>query len=109
VLRHAAFAAAPRADLREIAADLGLSAQIEDLLARAPVVFPDRINLIALTPRERVILNYLATDASLGAIAQSEFVSVNTVKTQYRTLYRKLGATRREDAIRIARAAGFLS
>src|SRR6202000_2990652 len=77
---------------------------VDAVLSRLPEMFPSTLSAIALTTRERVILGYLAAGLTLSAIAQRETVSINTVKSQYRTLYRKLGASRREDALRIARA-----
>ena len=41
-------------------------------------------------------------------IADSLFVSVNTVKTHLRGIYRKLGVNRRRDAITVARQRGLL-
>ncbi|MFF1632816.1 LuxR C-terminal-related transcriptional regulator [Leifsonia sp. NPDC058248] len=61
-----------------------------------------------LTPREGVVLERLASSASLEVIAASLVVSVNTVKTQAGSVYRKLGASSRHDAVRIALAAGLL-
>src|SRR5690606_27961331 len=45
-----------------------------------------------LTQRELVILQELVDTANVNDIAQRLHVSANTVKTQRRTLYRKLGA-----------------
>lgn len=52
---------------------------------------------------ELVVLRLLATSLSQREIGESLFLSVNTVKTHIRELYRKLGAQSREEAA--ARAA----
>jgi LuxR family maltose regulon positive regulatory protein len=57
---------------------------------------------IMLTTRERVVLAELPRCASTRELATQLGVSPNTVKTQLRGLYRKLGAANREDAIAIA-------
>lgn len=62
-----------------------------------------------LTERERVILGELLETASVNDIAARLHVSANTVKSQRRTLYRKLGATSREEALAIAIGHGLLS
>jgi LuxR family maltose regulon positive regulatory protein len=41
-------------------------------------------------------------------IADSMFVSVNTVKTHLRGIYRKLGVSRRRDAVVVARQRGLI-
>jgi LuxR family maltose regulon positive regulatory protein len=56
-----------------------------------------------LSEREREVLRYLPTVMSNADIAAELFVSVNTVKTHVKSIYRKLGATRRQDAVRRAR------
>ena len=56
-----------------------------------------------LSEREREVLRYLPTIMSNADIAAELFVSVNTVKTHVKSIYRKLGATRRQDAVRCAR------
>jgi LuxR family maltose regulon positive regulatory protein len=61
-----------------------------------------------LTEREAAVLRLLPGDLSLPEIAAALFVSHNTVKTDTRTLYRKLSATTREGAVLNARAAGLL-
>jgi LuxR family maltose regulon positive regulatory protein len=56
-----------------------------------------------LTTREQVVLRYLPSALSNAEIAAELYVSVNTVKSQQRTLYRKLAAEGRRDAVRRAR------
>lgn len=53
-----------------------------------------------LTKSEREVLIYLVSGATKQAIARNRNVSMNTVKTQVRSIYRKLGVTERADAVR---------
>lgn len=73
-----------------------------------PAVIADRIEVIALTARERAVLAELVHTGSHAAIAAALHVSVNTIKTQAKSLYRKLGASRRDDAIAIALERGLI-
>jgi LuxR family maltose regulon positive regulatory protein len=57
-----------------------------------------------LSEREAAVLNYLPTMLSNQEIAAELFVSVNTVKTHLRSIYRKLGTSNRRDAVAAARA-----
>jgi LuxR family transcriptional regulator, transcriptional regulator of spore coat protein len=59
-----------------------------------------------LTRRELVVLEHLSEDVTLEEIASTLFVTRNTVKSQVRSLYRKLGVSTRADAVAWARAAG---
>ncbi len=59
-----------------------------------------------LSPRERVVLSELVEDVTLEHIARTLFVSRNTVKTQVRSIYRKIGASTRAEAAAWAVAAG---
>lgn len=61
-----------------------------------------------LTSRERQVLELLADGNSAARIAQILGTSVNTVKTQRRNLYRKLGAGSREQALAHGRQLGIL-
>jgi LuxR family maltose regulon positive regulatory protein len=61
-----------------------------------------------LTERELRILRYLPTMLSNAEIGAEVFVSLNTVKTHLRSIYRKLGANGRAGAVERARALGLL-
>lgn len=56
-----------------------------------------------LTERELTVLRYLQSILSNVEIASELSLSVNTVKTHVRSIYRKLNTTRRRDAVRRAR------
>ncbi|WDZ84639.1 LuxR C-terminal-related transcriptional regulator [Micromonospora cathayae] len=56
-----------------------------------------------LTERELTVLRYLQSILSNVEIASELSLSVNTVKTHVRNIYRKLDATRRREAVRRAR------
>ena len=75
-------------------------------MSRAPVATVEARRAVVdpLTDRERTILRYLASTLSNAEIAAELYVSVNTVKTHERALYRKLGVTNRRDAVGRARA-----
>ncbi|TDZ78244.1 CsgBAC operon transcriptional regulatory protein [Mycobacteroides salmoniphilum] len=55
-----------------------------------------------LTSREREVLAYLRTPMTTAEIAAKLSVSVNTLKTHQRSIYRKLQASNRREAIGIA-------
>ncbi|MFD4601637.1 LuxR C-terminal-related transcriptional regulator [Streptomyces sp. NPDC058464] len=61
-----------------------------------------------LSGREREVLGRLAQMMSTQEIAADLYVSVNTVKTHLKSIYRKLGVGRRGDAVRRARERGLL-
>uniref|UniRef100_UPI002A81597F helix-turn-helix transcriptional regulator n=1 Tax=Streptomyces sp. CRN 30 TaxID=3075613 RepID=UPI002A81597F len=56
-----------------------------------------------LSERERDVLERLAQMMSTEEIAADLYVSVNTVKTHLKSVFRKLGVNRRGDAVRRAR------
>lgn len=62
--------------------------------------------LASLTRRERQVLIHLASDHSLRMIAETMFISPNTVKGLTSGLYRKLGVHSRREAADIAHTAG---
>jgi LuxR family maltose regulon positive regulatory protein len=74
---------------------------------RSPQVeFPVLVE--SLSEREHVVLRYLPSMLSAGEIAAELYVSVNTVKTHIKSIYRKLDANRRWDAVRRARQLNLL-
>jgi LuxR family maltose regulon positive regulatory protein len=85
-----------------------LRARLEDLAtawARAGTDVRARVRP-ALSPAERTVLDLLRTHLTLAEIAEELHVSRNTVKSQVASLYRKLDASSRGEALRQARAVG---
>ena len=62
----------------------------------------------SLSPREDEVLHLIADQLSNREIAESLFISVNTVKTHVRRLYNKLGANSRLEAVMRAQELGLL-
>jgi DNA-binding CsgD family transcriptional regulator len=60
----------------------------------------------ALSQREKVVLAHLTHDATLDEIAARLYVSRNTVKTQIRSAYKKIGVSTRADAVAWSWRAG---
>jgi LuxR family maltose regulon positive regulatory protein len=79
--------------------------QLLDLLQRAPAVQPQAP---VLTERELSTLRLLPTMMTNAEIAEAQFVSVNTVKSHLKSLYRKLGVAGRREAVVIGRELGLL-
>jgi LuxR family maltose regulon positive regulatory protein len=63
---------------------------------------------LPLSERELEVLQYLPTMLTAGEIAENLTISVNTVKAHMRSIYRKLGAGRRREAVVAARQLGLL-
>ncbi|MBJ7456332.1 MAG: helix-turn-helix transcriptional regulator [Thermoleophilia bacterium] len=89
--------------IRSLLDDLEASLRT-DAAAEVPPADPGE-----LTERELAVLRRLTGDGSAREIAADLYVSHNTVKTQMRAIYRKLGVATREDAVRQARERGLLS
>ncbi|MFJ9819174.1 LuxR C-terminal-related transcriptional regulator [Streptomyces sp. NPDC101151] len=69
---------------------------------------PSSLVVEELSGREREVLQRLAQMMSTEEIAADLYVSVNTVKTHLKSVYRKLGVNRRGDAVRRARDRGLM-
>lgn len=61
-----------------------------------------------LTPREHIVLERLVEGDTQQRISFELSVSPNTVKTQLRSIYRKLGVTTRDGAVQRARTLGII-
>lgn len=73
-----------------------------------PDVFPIAVNTVELSAREIVVLKEFARGTDVPTVAHRLFVSPNTVKTQLKSVYRKLGASSKMEAILAATQKGFL-
>jgi len=62
----------------------------------------------SLSPAELRLLPYLQTHLTAERIAERLFVSSWTVKTQVKSIYRKLGVSSRNEAVQHAMAVGLL-
>ncbi|MGW6022195.1 response regulator transcription factor [Streptomyces sp. NPDC055099] len=103
--------------LVRIAGDVGdvrsagaLVSEAAAVLALVPVQSerPTELPTERLTQRELVVLSRLQQEVSLRQIADGLYVSVNTVKSHVRSVYRKLGVCSRAEAVRSARALGLV-
>lgn len=71
-------------------------------------VLPDGELVEALSEREQEVLRLMAEGLSNQEICEALYVSLNTVKTHSRHIFRKLGVSSRTQAIRYAREAGMV-
>ncbi|RXR22395.1 response regulator transcription factor [Oerskovia turbata] len=68
---------------------------------------PDEVQEeVVLSRRELVVLTHLTEDMTLEQLAAILFVTRNTVKSQLRSIYRKVGVSNRADILRWARDRG---
>jgi LuxR family maltose regulon positive regulatory protein len=88
-----------------------LADELIAMLAREATPEPTRAEplLEPLSERELTVLRYLPTMMSNSEIAAEMFVSVNTVKTHLKHVYRKLDVSDRRDCVRRGRELRLLS
>jgi LuxR family transcriptional regulator, maltose regulon positive regulatory protein len=98
------FIGVPRAELDEIATSVPSAFELlgSEPLSHFGDIYPPTVGLVTLTEREKSILIGLVAGMDLRRIASSGYVSINTIKTQLRVLYRKLNVTSREQALLVA-------
>jgi LuxR family maltose regulon positive regulatory protein len=77
-------------------------------LGRSPQPRPGLVITTSLTSKEHEVLEYLAELLTTEEIAGTMYVSVNTVRSHVRSILRKLGASRRNEAVRRAWELGLL-
>lgn len=111
-----------RATPRHAAPFLAMRPQERETLTRlagAPSVLPGSTTVAShnapkvtlatrLSPREREVLEALGEGCTAESTAERFNVSVNTVRTQIRNIYRKLGVSSRREAITAAHELGLL-
>src|SRR5699024_2680307 len=101
----------PRSELRTIAA---MTPHLQEFLeelpppARGVGQFGLPAAKESLSDSELRVLRAMVDGAPVSLVAQRLFVSVNTIKTQLRNIYRKLGVHNRDDALRRTRELGLL-
>jgi LuxR family maltose regulon positive regulatory protein len=61
-----------------------------------------------LSAREQGVVRYLQTRLTTREIAGELFISMNTLKSHLKSVYRKLDASSRSDAVARARSAGLI-
>lgn len=83
-----------------------LSPQQQERLRRMPTHFAVERHRPALTPREADVLDALRQGLTRAEIAEQQVRSLNTVRSQIRSLYQKLDATSLEEALKAARKLG---
>lgn len=105
-----AFATVPADEFTVLAERVPESVQLLDhpLVRDAAPIYPRSLTLVTLTERETLVLKGVARKQTMPQIAETLFVSYNTVKSQMRSLYQKLGARSRTEAVARAQALGIL-
>jgi LuxR family maltose regulon positive regulatory protein len=80
------------------------------LLPRTPASDQHPVAMVGEHPteREQIVLRYLPTMLKASEIANELYLSVNTVKTHMRSIYRKLDASNRREAVERARDLNLL-
>ncbi|WP_022885473.1 LuxR C-terminal-related transcriptional regulator [Glaciibacter superstes] len=105
-----ALALVPAGDLvriRELAENSGHDNLFAGIDVRS--VLGDGLRIPSLTDREQIVLRALMHTGSANEIAAELFVSPNTVKSQMKSIYRKLGVDNRDAAIAVAVARHLLT
>lgn len=98
--RRRPFLSVPRAELASIAARLpAISDDLKDAIRPGRELYPAQLRMVVLSEREQRVLEQAVAGLTIQQIARTLFVSVNTVKSQLKSLYRKLAVGTRADAI----------
>jgi LuxR family maltose regulon positive regulatory protein len=96
-------------DIRDlVTAPVAAGVTLAAASARAAQAQAGVILVEALSERELSVLRYLPSRLSNREIGDELYVSLNTVKSHLKTIYRKLDVDRRDDAVRRARQLGLL-
>jgi two-component system, NarL family, response regulator LiaR len=95
----------------------GRTTVVKEVVVEVPIIVPavpfvpdaDRIEVLGITPRELEVLQLIAEGLSNKEMAERLFVSENTVKTHASRVFDKLGASRRTQAVQMAKNQGILA
>lgn len=88
-------------EMRQLLTDhLSWGTKHESLIVRCLAANDEGGPLDGLSEREQAVFSYLRTTRTIQEIADELGVSINTVKTHQRSIYRKLGVSSRREAIR---------
>lgn len=88
-------------EMRQLLTDhLSWGTKHEALIVRCLATNDEGGPLDGLSEREQAVFSYLRTTRTIQEIADELGVSINTVKTHQRSIYRKLGVSSRREAIR---------
>jgi LuxR family maltose regulon positive regulatory protein len=93
-------------ELANLLQEMGVSLSAADLSTGGSTLKDLDSNI--LTDREQRVLELLAADYSYQEIGKEMVISVNTVRTHVKNIYRKLSARRRDQVITKAKALGLL-
>lgn len=85
-----------------------LAPVLERAIAAAPAQQVVLLGGVILSERELIVLKYLATRLTTREIAAELYVSMNTLRTHTKSVYRKLGVESRTAAAEAGRTAGIL-
>jgi LuxR family maltose regulon positive regulatory protein len=94
----------PHAELLQLIDDPAHRMMVEGLADP----FSFALSPIALSDAERAVMTMLASSETVEVAAQRLYLSINTVKSHLRRIYRKLGVSSREAAVTAARQRGLL-
>jgi LuxR family maltose regulon positive regulatory protein len=105
-----AVLAEARAILEPFAGDAGIFPELLERQERKLRAHKPRKGQLdgELTERERDVLRLLGGELSTRQMAQSLYVSPNTVRTQIKSIYRKLGVSSRKEAVEEGHARGLI-
>ena len=87
---------------------LAIAATVEQDLTTARAIAGNHLLVEEPRAAELAVLRCLASGLSRREIGARLYISLNTVKTHFRELYRKLDVTSRADAVARAEALGLL-
>jgi LuxR family transcriptional regulator, maltose regulon positive regulatory protein len=100
--------------LRSLPTDASLERYVTALLRVAEGLVPaartPNQNLLVepLSERELTVLRYLTSKLDATEIASALYISVNTVRSHIKAIYRKLGVATRADAVRNGQSLGLI-